>query len=95
MERKLREFYYKWSSVEKSGDKRDLGMTRVNELPIDYVLKQVMQLVFSATVYWIWKVVDEPATLGTSLPLSAFDDQAPLAPLAHDWTGWTPARVPA
>ena len=53
-ERKLREFYYKWSSVEKSGDKRDLGMSRVNELPIDYVLKQIMQLVFSATVYWIW-----------------------------------------
>lgn len=57
-ERKLREFYYKWSSMEKSGDKRDLGMSRIDALDIDYVLKQVMQLVFSATVYWIWSSPD-------------------------------------
>lgn len=84
LERKLREFYYKWSSVEKSGDKRDLGMTRVNELPIDYVLKQVMQLVFSATVYWIWKAVDT-GPLPESMPLTAFDDQGPNEPLARAW----------
>lgn len=87
LERRLREFYYKWSSVEKSGDKRDLGMSRVNELPIDYVLKQTMQLVFSATVYWIWVApdVDRDASgritrvhqMPERMPLLAFDNQGP------------------
>lgn len=86
LERRLREFYYKWSSVEKSGDKMDLGMTRVNELSIDYVLKQIMQLVFSATVYWIWKAVDA-GPLPRSMPLLAFDTQGPNEPLAGVWAG--------
>lgn len=84
MERKLREFYYKWSSVEKSGDKRDLGMTRVNELAIEYVLKQIMQLVFSATVYWIWAATDKQK-LPRSMPITAFDEQEPDKPLARNW----------
>lgn len=84
LERRLREFYYKWSSVEKSGDKMDLGMTRVNELPIEYVLRQIMQLVFSATVYWIWKAVDV-GQLPSSLPLLSFDTQGPNEPLAAVW----------
>lgn len=77
-ERKLREFYYKWSSVEKSGDKRDLGMSRVNELPMDYVLKQIMQLVFSATVYWIWvspDLVDDVEDLSGSISCTVLNEE--------------------
>ena len=85
LERRLREFYHKWSSMEKSGDKRDLGMTRVNELAMDYVLKQVMQLVFSATVYWIWQAVDTQKLPGC-MPITAFDEQGPCEPLAGTWT---------
>lgn len=85
MERRLREFYYKWSSVEKSGDKMDLGMSRVNELPIEYVLRQIMQLVFSATVYWFWAAVDKPENMPESLPLLAFDTQGPNEPLDARW----------
>jgi hypothetical protein len=81
VERRLREFYYKWSSVEKSGDKRDLGMTRVNELPMDYVFKQINQLIFSATVYWIWVAVDPKGSVPTSLALSQFDLQGLKKPL--------------
>lgn len=83
-EKRLREFYHQWSSMEKSGDKRDLGMTRVNELPMEYVLKQTMQLIFSATVYWLWSRVDF-VELPQSLPLTAFDEQGPNAPLARSW----------
>lgn len=90
-ERRLREFYYKWSSVEKSGDKRDLGMTRVNELPIEYVLKQIMQLVFSATVYWVWHAVDK-GPLPKRMPLLAFDEQGPNEPLARDWAALAAAE---
>lgn len=88
VERRLREFYYKWSSVEKSGDKRDLGMTRVNELPMEYILKQIMQLVFSATVYWVWLSQDERGTLPKVMPLTAFDEQGPNQPLARSWMGF-------
>lgn len=91
LEKKLRGFYYKWSSVEKSGDKRALGMSRVNELPIDYVLRQIMQLVFSATVYWVWLAVDKPGTLPAVMPLLAFDEQGPREALARDWSHWSPA----
>lgn len=85
-DRRLREFYYRWSSMEKSGDKRDLGMTRVNTLSIDHILKEVMQLVFSATVYWVWSAVDMQK-LPDSMPITAFDEQGPNEPLARDWTG--------
>ena len=84
-DRRLREFYYRWSSMEKSGDKRDLGMTRINGLSIDHILKEVMQLVFSATVYWVWQAVDTQK-LPQSMPVTAFDEQGPNEPLARSWT---------
>lgn len=93
LEVKLREFYYKWSSVEKSGDKMDLGMTRVNGLPIDYVLRQIMQLVFSATVYWLYVAPDLEAdgktcrALPERMPLLAFDAQEPTQPLRWEFGG--------
>lgn len=89
LERKLREFYYKWSSVEKSGDKRDLGMTRIDGLSIEYVVRQVQQLVYSATVYWIWRSPEHRA-LPHVMPLLAFDEQGPNDPLARAWEGWAP-----
>jgi hypothetical protein len=85
LERKLREFYYRWSSMEKSGDKRDLGMSRIDGLDIAHVLKEVMQLIFSATVYWVWQRVDE-GPLPESMPLLAFDEQGPTEPLARAWS---------
>jgi hypothetical protein len=84
IERRLREFYYRWSSMEKSGDKRALGMTRIDGLEINHVLKEVMQLIFSATVYWIWQKVDTRA-LPVSMPVLAFDEQGPNEPMRRDW----------
>lgn len=77
MERKLREFYRKNSAMEKSGDKMDLGMTRVNSLDIGYIIRQTAQIVFGATIYWIWSNPDEGKTLPKRLPLLAFDNQNP------------------
>lgn len=85
-EERLREFYYRWSSMEKSGDKRDLGMSRINGLSIDYILKEIMQLVFSATVYWIWQAVDQKGQLPECMPVTAFDEQGPNDPLKRDWS---------
>lgn len=85
LDRRLREFYYRWSSMEKSGDKRDLGMTRIDGLTIDYILKEIMQLVFSATVYWIWVAIDDKGSLPASMPIKAFDEQGPCERLARAW----------
>jgi ABC-type ATPase with predicted acetyltransferase domain len=84
LDRRLREFYYRWSSMEKSGDKRDLGMERIDGLTIEYILKQIMQLVFSSTVYWIWQAVDTQK-LPQTMPITAFDEQGANEPLARSW----------
>lgn len=77
VERKLREFYYKNSSMEKSGDKMHLGMTRVNDLDISYILRQTAQIVFGATIYWIWFNPEKTKrNLPMRMPLLAFDNQA-------------------
>lgn len=95
-ERKLREFYYKNSSMEKSGDKRLLGTSRVDSLDIGYVLRQTQQLVFGATVYWVWvnpdvirdasnpKKIVGFSHLPKRLPILAFDNQAANEPLRLD-----------
>lgn len=82
IEKKLREFYYRNSAMEKSGDKMHIGMSRVNEKPIDYILNQTIQIVFGATIYWIWGPnPDYGRTLPKRIPLAAFDAQPVMAPL--------------
>lgn len=81
VERKMREFYYKNSAMEKSGDKMDLGMTRVNQLDIGYILRQTAQIVFGATIYWIFQNPDHGRKLPHRLPLLAFDRQGVNEPL--------------
>lgn len=84
-EERLRQFYFRWSSMEKSGDKRNNGMSRINTLSIDHILKEIMQLVFGATIYWVWQAVDKPGTLPRCMPVTAFDEQGPNEPLARVW----------
>lgn len=81
IEQKMRVFYQKNSSMEKSGDKMHLGMERVNALDIEYILKQTTQIVFGATIYWVWTNPDKGRKLPQRLPLLAFDNQAVDAPL--------------
>lgn len=82
VEQKLREFYQKNSSMEKSGDKMHLGMSRVNALDIGYVLRQTAQIVFGATIYWVWGPnPDYGRKLPEKIPLLAFDKQGVLDPL--------------
>lgn len=84
-EQKLREFYYKNSSMEKSGDKRLLGTSRVDGLDIGYVLRQTQQLVFGSTVYWVWGPnPDAGRPLPVKIPLLAFDNQGVMEPLRLD-----------
>ncbi|MPS48538.1 hypothetical protein [Methylobacillus sp.] len=84
VERKLREFYQKNSSMEKSGDKMHLGMSRVDALDIEYVLKQTIQIVFGATIYWVFQNPDHGTEIPNKLPILAFDKQGPNEPLSKD-----------
>jgi hypothetical protein len=91
----LREFYYRHSSMEKSGDNRLRGTSRVDGMPFPYLLKQTQQLVFGASVYAVWKNPDWSIEnwdekekclkhLPKRIPALAFDLQAPDAPLRLD-----------
>jgi uncharacterized protein len=89
-----REWYYKHSSMEKSGENRLNGMDRINGMETGYLLKQVMQLIFGATVYAVWqnpdftergvKGVPMMRKLPARIPLTAFDNQRPDEPLRLD-----------
>lgn len=81
VERNMRVFYQKNSSMEKSGDKMNLGMSRVDGLSIDYILKQTIQIVFGATIYWVFTNPDYGTKIPSRLPILAFDNQGPNEPL--------------
>jgi len=92
----LREFYYRHSSMEKSGDNRLNGTARVERMELGYLLKQTQQLVFGATVYAIWANPDGelvrrgnvedwvPRKLPDRIPLLAFENQPVDSPLRLD-----------
>lgn len=80
----MRDFYYRSSAMEKSGEKRLNGRDRVNALPVPYLLKQCMQLTFGATVYAVYQNPDRGRQLPERLPITAFDNQAPSEPLRLD-----------
>jgi ABC-type ATPase with predicted acetyltransferase domain len=88
--KELRAFYYRNSSMEKSGDNRLNGTSRVETMELGYLLKQTQQLVFGATVYAAWSNPDWDATtesmrpLPARIPLSAFDNQGVDEPLRLD-----------
>ena len=50
----MRTFYYKHSSMEKSGDNRLRGRSRVDSLPPRKLLKNLQQLVFSFPLYGVY-----------------------------------------
>lgn len=82
--KELRGFYYKHSSMEKSGDKRLLGTSRIDTMEVTTLLRQVQQLVFGSTVYAVYQNPDHGIILPDRIPLTAFDNQATNEPLRLD-----------
>lgn len=95
--KEMRHWYYVHSSMEKSGDNRLNGTTRVEQMEVSYLLKQTMQLVFGATIYAVWKnpdfVIDAEGKpvgmrwLPERIPLLAFDNQRVDEPLNFERLG--------
>lgn len=90
----MRKWYYKHSSMEKSGENRLNGMSRIDGMETKYLLKQVMQLIFGATIYAVWANPDYQMSpqgvaigmrkLPPRIPLLAFENQRPDEPLRLD-----------
>lgn len=80
----MRKFYYTCSSMEKSGDNRANGTSRVEAMEVGYLLKSLQQLVLAAPLYGIYQNPDAGRALPARLPLYAFDNQSVTAPLDLD-----------
>lgn len=76
-----RDFYYRHSALEKTGNNRGNGQGRVDGMDIRRVIKSIQQITLASPMYGVWKNPDKGRMLPESLPLLAFDRQAPGAPL--------------
>ncbi|WP_151708819.1 hypothetical protein [Acinetobacter brisouii] len=87
----MRDFYYQYSSLEKSGNNRMNGTKRVEGLTDDKLIKNLQQLVFASPLYGFYKNPDATFIMPgevraeTHLParisILSFDNQPIDAPL--------------
>lgn len=77
----MRHFYYAFSSMEKSGDNRFNGTSRVEQMEVGYLLKSLQQLVLASPLYGVYENPDFGAALPTQIPIMAFDRQKTTEPL--------------
>lgn len=87
----MRHFYYQYSSMEKSGNNRMNGTSRVDGLSVDKLVKNTQQLVFASPLYGIYinpdiakQRKDPKHKIPTRLSIMAFDCQAVDEPLNFD-----------
>lgn len=79
--RDTRDFYFRHSALEKTGNNRKHGTSRVDEMAVPELIKNLQQMVLASPMYGIFKNPDKGRDMPERLPLSAFDQQAPTAPL--------------
>lgn len=85
----MRHFYYQYSSMEKSGNNRMNGTSRVDGLTPEVLIKSTQQLAFASPMYGMYENPDVKAALlekrelimPERLPLLAFDNQGVNEPL--------------
>lgn len=77
----MRKLYYSVSAMEKSGDNRMNGTTKVDNMPLEKLLEQLQQVIFASPLYGAYANPDYGRVLPSRLPLLAFDNQAVDAPL--------------
>lgn len=85
----MRKFYYTFSSMEKSGDNRMNGTSRVDALSPEKLIKNTQQLVFASPLYGVYENPDavvsdseeKQLTIPSRISVLAFDNQLPTEPL--------------
>lgn len=81
----LRQFYWRYSSMEKSGNARLNGTTRVDEMTTGTLLKNLQQLIFACPLYGVYFNPDAGRTLPARIPILSFDKQRIDEPLLLDF----------
>jgi uncharacterized protein len=78
-----REFYWKTSSLERTGANRTTGAgeRRVKEMTAAELVKAIQQVCLASPLYGVFKNPDKGRDIPKRLPLSAFDRQKPNEPL--------------
>ena len=77
----MREFYYKSSSLEKTGSNRFKGTDRVNAMEVSTLLKQLQQLVLASPLYGVYMNPDFERELPERINILEFDKQRTDEPL--------------
>lgn len=77
----MRKFYWKHSALEKTGNNRTKGTSRVDAMEPKDLVKNINQLAFSTPLYGIYKNPDFGLLIPDRLPLIAFDEQGVDQPL--------------
>lgn len=75
-----KDFYYRHSALEKTGNNRDKGQGRVDAMSSRTIIKGIQQIVLASPMYGVWKNPDRGRSIPQELPLSAFDLQGPNEP---------------
>ena len=69
----MRQFYYTYSCMEKSGDNRFKKRGRVDAMPTDKLIKSLQQLIFAYPMYGIYMNPDKGRVLPNKIPITKFD----------------------
>ena len=77
----MRQLYYTYSCMEKSGDNRFNKRGRVDAMPIPKLIKGLQQLVFAFPVYGIYLNPDKGRELPERIPIAMYDHTSVQAPL--------------
>lgn len=80
----LRAAYYRFSSMEKSGDNRMRGTSRVDKMPAGYLVKSLQQVTLASPLYGVYFNPDFDRELPDRISLASFDRQPTNKPLILD-----------
>jgi hypothetical protein len=76
-----KDFYYRHSALEKTGNNRDKGQSRVDAMDATTIIKSLQQITLASPMYGIWKNPDKGHPVPQQMPLTAFGAQKPTEPL--------------
>lgn len=75
-----KDFYYRHSALEKTGNNRDRGQGRVDGMDAKTIIKSLQQITLASPMYGIYKNPDKGRSVPQELPLTAFEWQKPNEP---------------
>jgi ABC-type ATPase with predicted acetyltransferase domain len=76
-----RTFYFKHSALEKTGSNRDKGTSRVDDMAVSDLIRNLQQMTLAAPMYGVYANPDFGKYTPKTIRLMAFDNQAVDQPL--------------